>query len=239
MLPLLKKNPKSSRSKFAPAKKNGYEFLAWQLDQTVCGIDEVGRGSLAGPVVAAAVILPKNCSYRLLKDSKMMTPEDRYKAACWIRRNCYYGYGIINHRLIDKHNIYHATLIAMRKAVMNLLATGQKPQSILIDAMPLNLNDSCYHDIPIYHFAFGEKRSTSIAAASILAKVKRDSIIEKMDKLFPHYAWNTNKSYSTREHKAALIKHNHTILHRLTYLARIDELNEQEVIDESKQQSFF
>ncbi len=203
-------------------KKNTHEQTAWQQGRVICGIDEVGRGCLAGPLVTAAVILPPHTSYHLLKDSKDMKSEEREKAARWIKRNCWYGYGIVHHRLIDKHNIWHATLIAMRRAVINLLAIApQRPHSIVVDAMPLTLTNSCYQDIPIHHFPFGEKKSSSIAAASIIAKVKRDAMMQHMDKAFPHYIWYTNKGYSTQQHKEAIRQHNPVVLHRMTYVQHI------------------
>lgn len=203
-------------------KKNSYEHEAWKSNQFVCGVDEVGRGSLAGPVVTAAVILPVNCTYHLLKDSKLMLEQERNQAADWIKKHCLYSYGIVHHRLIDTHNIWHATLIAMRKAVIHLLAMiSHKPHAILVDAMPLHLYSKNYEDIPIYHFPFGEKKSSSIAAASILAKVKRDSMMLHMNKVFPHYSWHTNKGYATEQHKHALLKYNSVIVHRRTYLKNI------------------
>jgi ribonuclease HII len=218
-------------------KKNSYEHVAWQLNKVVCGIDEVGRGCLSGPLVTAAVILPPDCSYRLLKDSKVMTPDEREKADRWIRKNCWYSYGIVHHRLIDKHNIWHATLIAMRKALMNLLAiTPFKPHSILVDAMPLTLTNSCYQEIPIYHFPFGERRSSSIAAASIIAKVKRDAIMQHMDRTFPHYGWYANKGYGTDQHKKAIGRHNRVILHRLSYLQNLNTETSLDIIDDINQQ---
>lgn len=221
-------------------KKNCYEEIAWTENRLVCGIDEVGRGCLAGPVVIAAVILPPNTTYRLLKDSKEMTHEERVKAAQWITKNCYYSYGIIHHRLIDTHNIWHATLMGMRRAVMNLLATcPHKPHSIVVDAMPLKLYNSCYADIPVYHFPFGEKKSTSIAAASIIAKVKRDAMMQHMDRHFPNYAWHTNKGYGTPEHKAALSVHSSVILHRKTYLKNLILTTQAEEIEQEIQQLLF
>lgn len=200
-------------------KKNHYEYTAWSASRSVCGIDEVGRGCLAGPLVTAAVILPVNTSYRLLKDSKEMTPEERLKAYRWITKNCYYAYGIIHHRLIDKKNIWQATLIGMHKAVMHLAATCPiKPDSIVVDAMPLKVHRGNYKDVPIYHFPFGEKKSSSIAAASIIAKVKRDAMMLRMDKHFPRFAWHSNKGYGTPEHKEALKMHAPVILHRKTFL---------------------
>lgn len=205
-------------------KKNSYEYDAWTSQSLVCGIDEVGRGSLAGPLVVAAVILPINCSYRLLKDSKEMTHEERVKADRWIRKNCWYSYGIVHHRLVDKHNIWHATLIAMKRAVVNLFAQIPKtPCAILVDAMPLKLHGTSYADIPVYHFPFGEKKSSSIAAASIIAKVKRDHIMTNMDKLFPNYYWISNKGYGTAAHKEAIKDHKETLVHRITYLEHITD----------------
>ena len=107
-------------------KKNSHENAAWQQQTVVVGIDEVGRGCLAGPVVAAAVILPINKAHRMLKDSKIMTTDERSAAFAWITRNCGYGVGIVHHRIIDKHNIYQATLMAMKKALINLLAASSQ-----------------------------------------------------------------------------------------------------------------
>ena len=234
-----RKTPKA-RKKRPFLKKNTHEQLAWQESQVICGIDEVGRGCLAGPVVTAAVILPPNTSYRLLKDSKEMTVQERLKAYSWITKKCWYGYGIAHHRLIDTHNIWHATLIAMKRALINLLAVAPKrPKSIVVDAMPLKLHNSSYEDIPIYHFPFGEKKSTSIAAASIIAKVKRDAMMHKMDALFPGYIWHSNKGYSTKRHKEAIKELDRTILHRLSYLKNLDLIQEfdQEDHENGEQQT--
>lgn len=222
-------------------KKNHYEEIAWAENRLICGIDEVGRGCLAGSLVTAAVILPPNTTYRLLKDSKEMTHEERVKAAQWITKNCYYGYGIVHHRMIDAHNIWHATLIGMRRAVMNLLATcPQIPHAIVIDAMPLKLHDTSYADIPLYHFPFGEKKSSSIAAASILAKVKRDTMMHEMDKQFPNFAWHSNKGYGTVEHKTSLTLNGSVIVHRKSFLKNltITTLKEKPV-EEDTQQTLF
>lgn len=218
-------------------KKNHYELLAWENNELVCGIDEVGRGCLAGPLVTAAVILPPNTTYRLLKDSKEMTHEERVKAAQWITKNCYYGFGIIHHRLIDKHNIWHATLMGMQRAVMHLMATCPKrPSTIVVDAMPLKVKGA-YADIPLYHFPFGEKKSVSIAAASIIAKVKRDTMMLEMHKQFPHFYWQTNKGYATPEHRSALKTHQSVILHRKSYLKNLILSHARE--EPSAQQSLF
>jgi ribonuclease HII len=202
--------------------KNFFEKAAWDEQKVVTGIDEVGRGCLAGPVVTAAVILPINKPNRLLLDSKLLTPEERVKAYNWIVKHCWYGVGITHHRLIDQRNIWQATLIAMKKALVNLLAVcPQKPSAILIDAMPLNLFDTDYKDIPVHYFPIGERKSSSIAAASIVAKVTRDRMMEQFDIIFPGYKLKDHKGYSTPTHKKLINVQQHTIIHRLSYLDRL------------------
>ena len=116
--------------------KNHFEKAAWDQSNRVVGIDEVGRGCLAGPLVTAVVILPIGNVNRMLKDSKLMEHEERVKAYAWITKHCWYGVGIVHNRIIDQHNIYRATLIAMKRALVNLLATSdQYPAAILVDAM--------------------------------------------------------------------------------------------------------
>jgi len=202
--------------------KNFHEISAWALQGVVCGIDEVGRGCLAGPLVTAAVILPPNKTNRLLKDSKLMTEEERIKASRWIAKNAWYSYGIVHHRIIDQHNIWQADLIAMKKALINLLAICPlRPQAILVDAMPLNLFDTNYRDIPVHHFPKGERLSSSIAAASIMAKVKRDEIMNKLGPLFPGYLFEQHKGYSTAQHMAAVQNLQPSIIHRASFLKKI------------------
>ena len=202
-------------------RKNYFEKSAWEQNQLVCGIDEVGRACLAGPLVTAAVILPKGKSHRFLKDSKLMTPQERLEAYFWITKNCYYSYGIVNHRVIDSYNIWHATLIAMKKALVHLLATAPRPKAILVDAMPLQLFDTGYKDIPVHYFPFGESKSSSIAAASIIAKVKRDMLMGKLDGLFPGYDLKDHKGYSTPGHKKILCNTDYSIIHRQTFIKRL------------------
>jgi ribonuclease HII len=200
-------------------KKNQFEYAHWEAQEIVCGIDEVGRGCLAGPVVTAAVILPPHKIHRLLKDSKLMTSEERQTAYHWIAKNCSYSIGIAHHRIIDQHNIWQATLIAMKKGLLNLLATiPQLPAAILVDAMPLSLADTHYKAIPVHYFPFGERKSSSIAAASIVAKVTRDALMALMDPLFPGYQFAKHKGYGTKDHKKAIGELNHSIIHRLEYL---------------------
>lgn len=217
--------------------KNYFEQAAWAQNQVICGLDEVGRGCLAGPVVTAAVILPIGKTHRLLKDSKLMLPEEREKAANWIKKNCWYATGIVHHRIVDDKNVYHATLVAMKKSLIHLMAiTPVKPVQIITDCMPLNLFDTAYKDIPVHYFPFGERRSSSIAAASIMAKVTRDAIMRRMDIIFPGYSLGTHKGYSTPGHKKVIFeREKHLIIHRESFLNRlsspeVDDLENQSLI---------
>ena len=128
----------------------------------------------------------------------------------------------MHHRLIDKHNIYHATLIAMKKALLNVLEIShQQPSAVVIDAMPLDLADTHFHDLPVYYFPKGESKSSSIAAASIVAKVTRDAMMGLYDQAVPGYKWADNKGYRTPSHKGAVKLHQHSIIHRLRYLDKL------------------
>lgn len=202
--------------------KNHFEKAAWSEGNHVVGIDEVGRGCLAGPLVTAAVILPIGKVSRLLKDSKLMDHSERLRAYQWIVQNGAYQIGIVHNRIIDKHNIWHATLIAMKKALVNLLAQSvPRPSAILVDAMPLKLEDTGIVDMPVYHFPKGERKSSSIAAASIIAKVTRDALMEKYDRIFPGYSLAQHKGYSTKCHKECIQAQRHTIIHRMSFLGAI------------------
>lgn len=203
-------------------RKDYFEHEAWQAKKIVCGVDEVGRGCLAGPLVTAAVILPPGTDYRLLRDSKVMSLKDRLEAYAWITTNCVYSYGIVNHRVINRHNIWHATLIAMKRALLQVLSIcPKKPSSILIDAMPVKLDNTPYAELPVYSSPFGESWSSSIAAASIIAKVKRDGLMGKFDTLLPGYHLAQHKGYSTLLHKRMLFEKYYSIIHRTSYLNKI------------------
>ncbi len=224
------KQPHRVRERF---NKNYFEKQAWEHNTLVCGIDEVGRSPLAGPLVTAAAILPIGKTHFLLKDSKEMTLQQRLKADKWIKKHCWYGYGIVHHRIITQHNIWHATLIAMKRALLSAIAAcPYKPVAILTDAMPLNLHDTSYGDIQVYYFTKGEKKSSSIAAASILAKVKRDAMMCRMGKVFPGYSFASNKGYGTRVHRDAIKKIDLTIVHRASFVKRFlsdsDEYEQQQ-----------
>jgi len=187
----------------------------------ICGVDEVGRGPLFGPVVAAAVILPKNFYNEYIKDSKKLTEKKREEMYEIITENAVsIGLGIISVETIDKINIYEATKLAMKEAINNL---SIKPEHILIDAMKLDLK------IPSTSIIKGDALSESIAAASIIAKVTRDRMIEKMDKDYPEYDLKNNKGYGTKKHIEALHKYGVTPHHRKSYSPVREVLNEKVV----------
>lgn len=238
-----KSTPITTKKPSSDFPKDWYESAAWQVKNVVCGIDEVGRGCLAGPVVTAAVILPSGKTSPLLKDSKCMTEAERIKAYTWIIKHCWYAIGTVHNRAIDQHNIWQTTLHAMQKAALHLMViTPQTPSAFLVDAMPLTLSGSAYAHIPVHHFIKGEQKSSSIAAASIIAKVWRDNLITNMAKLFPGYALETHKGYATKKHTDALKGQNHSLIHRVSFLKNIHspqknkkEINKKEPY--AKQQS--
>lgn len=219
--------------------KNSFEHAAWSGHTFICGIDEVGRGCLAGPLVTAAVILPINTTYRNLKDSKAMTESERLTAYKWITRSCWYGYGIIHHRGIDQENIYQATLLAMKRALLNACAQcPHTPSAIVVDAMPLTLLDTSFKDIPVHSFIKGESRSSSIAAASIIAKVRRDALMQNYEKLFPGYYLAEHKGYATQKHTDAILHKAPCIIHRTSFLTNV-LAKKKDDHDRSGQQTLF
>ena len=175
----------------------------------VAGIDEVGRGSLFGPVVAAAVILSPERPVRGLNDSKLLTPERREVLAGRIReRAVAWAIAAVDAATIDFINIYQASRIAMRLAVTRL---NPAPDFLLIDAVPLDLS------IPQKPLIKGDARCQAIAAASIIAKVYRDACMRVWDEVFPQYGLASHKGYSTPEHLEAIRQHGPTPQHRLSF----------------------
>lgn len=219
-------------------EKNSFERIAWTSKTCVVGIDEVGRGCLAGPLVTGAVILPLNTEPDFLQDSKKMTAKQREQAAAWIQSHCRYQIGMINHRAIDEHNIYQATLLGMKKALVNLLAQPGTvhPSAILVDAMPLKIDDLAY-TIPVHNFIKGEERSSSIAAASIIAKVARDRIMDQLSHIFPGYSLEKHKGYATKVHGAAIRATQHSLIHRVSFLGSFNITAPQKITPAKPAQS--
>ena len=175
----------------------------------IAGVDEVGRGPLIGPVVAAAVILPPSYELPGLTDSKKLSEKKREYFFDIIKKDAIaIGIGIVDEKKIDEINIYEATKVAMIEAINNLKT---KPEHILIDAMPLNL------DIPTTSIIKGDLLSLTISAASVIAKVTRDHMLYEMDKEYPMYDLKNNKGYGTKKHIEAIKKYGITKYHRLSY----------------------
>lgn len=187
----------------------------------VAGVDEVGRGPLIGPVVACACILPVNFYHKDIKDSKKLSEKKREEMYKIIKENALaIGLGIVSEKVIDEVNIYEATKIAMKEAIKNLNIT---PEHVLIDAMKLELN------IPSTSIIKGDAKSESIAAASIIAKVTRDHMLDEMDKEYPMYDLKNNKGYGTKKHLEALQTYGPCKYHRVSYSPVRNALNEKNV----------
>ena len=189
--------------------------------ELIGGIDEVGRGPLIGPVVTACVILPKNYHLEGLTDSKKLSEKKRELFYDIIKKDAIdIGIGIVYEKEIDKLNIYQATKKAMAEAVENMKI---KPEHILVDAMPLEL------DIPTTSIIKGDAKSITIAAASVIAKVTRDRMLDELDKIYPMYDLKHNKGYPTKKHLEAIKTYGITKHHRLSYkpvLLYKDKINE-------------
>jgi len=187
-----------------------YEKRAWESGAVmVAGVDEVGRGSLFGPVVAAAVILDPVYRVRGLRDSKLLLPERREQLAPRIREHALaWAVAAVDAAQIDQINIYQASRLAMRDAVLRLAPAADY---LLVDALRL---DCAVPQQPIIH---GDALSASIAAASILAKVERDRMMCEWDPVYPEYGLASHKGYSTPKHLAALRQHGPTPMHRQSF----------------------
>lgn len=177
----------------------------------ICGIDEVGRGPLAGPVTACAVVLPKDCRILYINDSKKLSEKRRELLYAEIMEKAVsVGIGMVSNEKIDEINILQATYEAMRQAVGKL---SVKPEVLLNDAVTIPGIDIL--QVPIIK---GDAKSMSIAAASIVAKVTRDTMMKEMDSLYPGYGFAKNKGYGTKEHIEALKKQGACPIHRRTFI---------------------
>lgn len=180
--------------------------------QAIAGIDEVGRGPLAGPVVTACVILPKDCKIRHLNDSKKIPKkhhEEIYEEV--LARALGVGIGIVDNDTIDRVNIYEATKLGMLQAIEQMKGEVTKPDYLLIDAMQLDT------PIPQLSLIKGDANSLSIAAASIVAKVTRDHMMAEYAKEYPGYAFDKNVGYGTKDHLAGLKQYGVTPIHRKSF----------------------
>ena len=193
----------------------------WKLEEelfaqgycVVCGIDEAGRGPLAGPVCAAAVILPKNLEIPGLNDSKKLSDKRRRELFPIIQQQAIaYGIGFADHKEIDEINILQATFLAMKRA---LAAMEIKPEFALIDG-----NRETDFGLPVKTVVKGDSLSANIAAASVLAKVTRDELMDAMAKEYPQYGFEIHKGYGTKAHYEALRTYGPCPIHRLSFLKK-------------------
>lgn len=183
------------------------------------GCDEAGRGCLAGPVVAAAVILPKDFSHPFLNDSKQLSEKKRRLLKTEIEEKALaYAVGIVDHKEIDEINILNASFLAMHRALDQVKTPFE---SILIDGNRFKQ----YKEFEHHCIIKGDGKYLNIAAASILAKTYRDEIMEQLDMEFPQYAWKKNKGYPTQEHRAAIKKFGVNENHRLSFRLLPEQLS--------------
>ena len=195
-----------ARTEIMKEYEHKYEHLGY-----LCGIDEVGRGPLAGPVVACAVILPKDCDILWLNDSKKLTAKKREELYDVIMEGAVsVGIGMASPERIDEINILQATYEAMREAVSKL---SREPDLLLNDAV--TIPEMTIMQVPIIK---GDAKSVSIAAASILAKVTRDRLMIEYDKILPEYGFAGHKGYGSKEHIAAIQKYGPSPIHRRTFI---------------------
>ena len=197
------------------------EVNLWEIEDSlyeqgvgvICGVDEAGRGPLAGPVCAAAVILPPHLEIPGLNDSKKLTDKRRRELMPVIKEQALaYGIGFASHEEIDEINILQATFLAMERAMRQL---GMKPDMALIDG-----NREKDFGLPVMTVVKGDSRSANIAAASVLAKVIRDDLMLEMAEKYPQYGFEIHKGYGTKAHYEALREFGPCPIHRVTFLKK-------------------
>jgi len=180
------------------------------MKKIIAGVDEVGRGSLIGPVYAAAVILNEKINKKKLKDSKKISKKNREILESYIKKNSIWAIGSASLKEIEKNNILNASLLAMKRAIKKL---KKKPQIVLIDGNKLPYIDN----YKLKNVIKGDQKIPEISAASIIAKVSRDRLLTKMSKKFQNYLWDKNSGYGTQDHIKAIKKFGITKHHRKTF----------------------
>ena len=186
--------------------RNEFELPLWQEKKLILGLDEAGRGPMAGPLVVSGVILPVGYDHPLIDDSKKLTDTKRRAVFDDIKDNAlFYEIVYVDVKTIDQLNIYQAT----KQAMEHIINMVPKHIEVLTDAMPVSM--------PHQSLIKGDQRSLSIAAASILAKVSRDDIMLELDALYPEYGFKDHKGYGTKKHKEAMLAHGRTPEHRASF----------------------
>lgn len=193
----------------------------------IAGCDEAGRGPLAGPVVAASVVFPNEFYYDGIKDSKKLSLKERERIFTIIVLNAIScSAACVSHGTIDQINILNASLLAMKTAVDRLKI---RPDLILVDG-----NKSFDHSVTVLPIVKGDSKSFTIAAASIVAKVVRDRIMNRLDRYYPYYNWKQNKGYPTKKHLEAVKLYGETPVHRKTFLRKFYEREAQLILANHK-----
>lgn len=183
------------------------------------GCDEAGRGCIAGPVFAAAVILPANYQNSQINDSKKLNPKTRKYLRGIVESDALaFGIGVVDEKEIDRINILNASILAMQKALDKLRPV---PQHLIIDGNRFKP----WKEVPYHCIIKGDSLYISIAAASILAKTYRDEYMERLHNQYPEYAWQNNKGYPTRQHREAVLKFGPTLYHRRSFRLLNDQMN--------------
>lgn len=204
-----RRKEKLAQKKESFEKRFVYEKSFWAKSQTVAGVDEVGRGPLAGPVVTAAVIIDENFDLIDVNDSKKLSAQKRLELYPKILEEAVsVAIGVKDAEVIDQVNIYEADRLAMAQAVNDL---DVRPDALLVDAMNVPV------DLPQIELIKGDSKSNSIAAASIVAKVFRDKLMEDYAEIYPEYHFDLNVGYGTKDHIAAIRKYGPTPIHRKTF----------------------
>ena len=180
------------------------------MKKIIAGVDEVGRGSLIGPVYAAAVILKEKINTKLLKDSKLISKQDREKLNIYIKKNSYWSIGKASVKEIEKLNILNASLLAMKRAIKKL---NKKPNLVIIDGN----KTPDIKDYKLKSVIKADQKIPSVSAASIVAKVSRDKFMTKLSKKFKNYGWDQNFGYGTQKHLKIIKKLGITKHHRKTF----------------------
>lgn len=198
------------------------EYFILSRGHSVIGIDEVGRGSLAGPVVAAVVLITEFSNFELIRyirDSKSLTPKKRQEAYNLITKAYKYAIGSATCKEIDRYGIRYATYMAMQRAFLQLVSViNMGSYYILVDGKKTVIKLPLHN---VFYYSYGDSKVFSIAAASIVAKVYRDKLLNTLHKQYPFYNWKRNKGYGTKEHKLAIKKYGRSPYHRMTFLSNI------------------
>ena len=203
---LIKKQTEANPTELPQGLKGNFSTFTLE-----CGCDEAGRGCLAGPVVAAAVILPKNFECPLLNDSKQLTELQREALRPIIEKEAVaWAVAEVDNHEIDEINILNASILAMHRAVQKLTT---RPEFIIVDGNRFKP----YEDIPHQTIVKGDSKYLSIAAASVLAKTHRDELMQTLHAEFPYFDWDKNKAYPTLKHRASIREHGTTGYHRMTF----------------------